>query len=68
MSHVFTVFDRLDYRLQKLAEPWDVLWSHQYPFGTLKEDLRNLKPHQKVILHHNLQALYSSLSVLVVFE
>lgn len=48
MSHVFTVFDRLDYRLRKLAEPWDVLWSHQYPFGTLKEDLRNLKPHQKV--------------------
>ena len=56
MSHVFTVFDRLDFRLRKLAEPWDVLWSHQYPFGTLKEDLRNLKPHQKVIikLRHNL--------------
>ena len=24
------------------------MWSHDYPFGELKEMLQNLEPHQKV--------------------
>lgn len=51
MSHVMAVFNRLGYRIvhqRYKPEEWDVMWSHGYPFGTLKSVLQNIKPHQKV--------------------
>ena len=48
MQHVTTVFDRVEYRERLSGEPWDVLWSHQYPFGNPKLNLTHLLPHQKV--------------------
>ena len=48
MSHVSTVFYRLGFQERLPGEPWDVMWSHGYPFIQLQEDLQHLKPHQKV--------------------
>ena len=48
MSHVAAVFNRLGYRERLPGQPWDVMWSHQYPFATYKEDLQRLEPHQRV--------------------
>ena len=47
---MITVFGRVGYTQGgPPASSWDVLWSHQYPFGTLPpETWRNLKPHQKI--------------------
>ena len=47
MSHVMAVFDRLQYRSSLPGEPWDVMWSHGYPYNVFKEDLQHLLPHQK---------------------
>ena len=56
MSHVMAVFDRLEYRAIYRAEfhsnlptePWDIMWSHGYPYNVFKDDLKHLLPHQKV--------------------
>ncbi|XP_019864292.1 PREDICTED: tubulin polyglutamylase TTLL6-like [Amphimedon queenslandica] len=56
MSHVMAVFDRLDYRAIYKAEyhfnlptePWDVMWSHGYPYNVFKDELKHLLPHQKI--------------------
>lgn len=49
MSHVMAVFNRLGYQVVRHhQETWDVMWSHGYPFGTLKSILQKLQPHQKV--------------------
>jgi tubulin monoglycylase TTLL15 len=49
MSHVSTVFDRLGYGEVSPGGPWDVMWSHGYPYTTdVKNDLKHLQPYQKV--------------------
>ncbi|XP_003740971.1 tubulin polyglutamylase TTLL4 [Galendromus occidentalis] len=49
LRHVFDVFRRSGYRVETTKPPhWDVLWSHEYPFGELSTDLSNLTPGQKV--------------------
>lgn len=40
-------FERLGYvRVNGSEEDWDVLWSHDYPFGGLL--MHDLEPHQRV--------------------
>ena len=47
LRHVIDAFDRLGYQqVDGSTQDWDVLWSHDYPFG--KEFFTSLKPHQKV--------------------
>ncbi|ODN04837.1 Tubulin polyglutamylase TTLL6 [Orchesella cincta] len=49
LAHVFEAFERLGYaRVNVSDENWDVLWSHDYPFRVLNEQLVKLKPSQKV--------------------
>lgn len=49
LKHVFNIFKYLGY--STYSQPklnWDVLWTHDYPFLELVDDLTKLKPHQKV--------------------
>lgn len=52
LKHVLRVFERFGYRI--VTEPgngeWNVLWTHDYPFGTSKtgEHLRSLRSDQKI--------------------
>ena len=49
LNHVIAVFSRIGYtRTESRNRLFDVMWSHDYPFGELKEMLQNLEPHQKV--------------------
>ena len=54
MKHIHAVFDRLGYAHGGPDSDWDVLWSHDYPFIKLKDNISSLKPHQKVayIVNH----------------
>lgn len=48
LRHVIETFEKLGYARVNGSEDdeWDVLWSHDYPFGgTLKHEL---EPHQRV--------------------
>lgn len=47
MKHVFLVLDRLGFQREETSN-WDLLWAHDYPFGALRSNLTNLKPHQRV--------------------
>lgn len=56
LKHVTGVLESVGYTLDGgTYSDWDVLWSHDYPFGnsnpTLKTAIMNLKPHQKVCLY-----------------
>jgi len=49
LGHVITVFNRLGYTMVGPGEDWDVMWSHEYPFNALPQEMwSNLKPQQKV--------------------
>lgn len=62
MTHVFAVFNRLGFQMWKPGEQWDVMWSHGYPFNAFQEDLKNLKPHQKV---HTLNENHSHFTIFI---
>ena len=50
LKHVIETFEKLGYtRVNGSEEDWDVLWSHEYPFGSVL--LHELEPHQKVSQH-----------------
>lgn len=43
------VFDRLGHRMVNGSEePWDIMWSLEFPFDRFPEKLGNLKPHQRI--------------------
>lgn len=48
LDHVIDIFDRIGYRRVNgsAGEEWDVLWSHDYPFGHHLQEA--LKIHQRV--------------------
>ncbi|CAG7689968.1 unnamed protein product [Allacma fusca] len=48
LKHVFKVFNTFGYNRGYIDADWDILWSHDYPFTTLKTTLENLLPHQMV--------------------
>lgn len=48
LHHVNVVLDRLGYKKDLNTSDWDLLWAHAYPFRTLYQQLKNLKPHQRV--------------------
>ncbi|OQR76401.1 tubulin polyglutamylase TTLL4-like [Tropilaelaps mercedesae] len=49
LRHVVDVFQRVGYRVVTRKPPrWDVLWSHEYPFGDLSYEVNNLTPGQRV--------------------
>ncbi len=49
LKHVFVVFERLGYQtVTSHVSNWDVLWCHDYPFMQLKDEMMNLKIHQRV--------------------
>jgi len=54
LKHVTEVLFHMGYNVvnytdeEGATKPWDVLWSHAYPFRALKPLLRSLLPHQKV--------------------
>ncbi|ELU16337.1 hypothetical protein CAPTEDRAFT_102035 [Capitella teleta] len=48
LKHVIAVFDRLGFLRVTHSPHWDVFWSHDYPFSTLRSEMLQLKPHQKV--------------------
>lgn len=50
LRHVFEAFERYGYvRVNATDEDkWDVLWSHDYPFRIMKEQMMKLRPDQKV--------------------
>ena len=48
MRHVIQVFERIGYKRGDSSSDWHVLWSFEYPFTTLRNQLLHLKPHQKV--------------------
>ena len=51
LKHVFNVFERCGYAVGNDNSNWDVLWSHEYPFVSLKTKIGKLKPHQKVMFN-----------------
>ncbi|XP_062503753.1 probable tubulin polyglutamylase ttll-15 [Corticium candelabrum] len=49
LNHVIAVFERLGYDTSaKKEDNWDVMWSHEYPFGQLGGLLSEMKATQKV--------------------
>merc|ERR1719295_458310 len=50
LKHVYNVLERAGYSRvpHNGSEHWDVLWSHLYPFNTLKDQMASLKPGQRV--------------------
>lgn len=48
LKHVHLVLERIGYEKSTNNTPWDLLWSHDYPFRVLYPHLHRLKPHQKV--------------------
>ncbi|XP_041981293.1 probable tubulin polyglutamylase ttll-15 [Aricia agestis] len=48
LKHVHLVLDRVGYEKVTNKEPWNLLWSHDYPFRVLYTDLQRLGPNQKV--------------------
>lgn len=50
LRHVVDIFDRVGYQLVNgsVDSSWNVLWSHDYPFGSSGKFFRELKDHQRV--------------------
>lgn len=48
LKHVHLVLERSGYEKSTNTSPWNLLWSHDYPFRVLYPHLHKLKPHQKV--------------------
>ncbi|XP_022667354.1 tubulin polyglutamylase TTLL4-like [Varroa jacobsoni] len=49
LRHVIDGFQRAGYRVEtRKPSKWDVLWSHEYPFGDLGYEINNLTPGQRV--------------------
>ena len=48
LDHVFNVFKQSGYTVGDGSDDWMVLWAHDYPFITLKNELSHLKPYQRV--------------------
>ena len=49
LKHVFKILDRVGFeRTYENDTDWDLLWAHDYPFGTLSSELKNLQSHQRV--------------------
>lgn len=51
LHHVKQVFRRLGYSVAETEEPppaWAVLWSHEYPFSSLRAVIGDLNPQQLV--------------------
>ncbi|XP_030764758.1 tubulin polyglutamylase TTLL6 [Sitophilus oryzae] len=49
LKEVFTVLDKFGYQKnENPGDEWDLLWAHDYPFRTLQNELKNLKPYQKI--------------------
>jgi tubulin monoglycylase TTLL15 len=48
LKHVHLVLERYGYEKSTNRTPWNLLWSHDYPFRVLFPHLHRLKPHQKV--------------------
>lgn len=47
LKHVIDAFERLGYiRVNGSEDAWDVLWSHEYPFGGVIT--HELESHQRV--------------------
>lgn len=48
LQHVIDVFKRVGYQVVNgsAGQEWDVLWSHDYPFGHLIT--HTLQPHQRI--------------------
>lgn len=49
LRNINRVFDRLGYRkVNGSEETWDVLWSVDFPFESIPDKLKSLKPHQLI--------------------
>lgn len=48
LKHVHLVLDRIGYEKSTNETPWNLLWSHDYPFRALYPNMHKLKPNQKV--------------------
>lgn len=50
LHHVFEAFERYGYTRVNATEEdrWDVLWSHDYPFRVMRDQMMKLRPGQKV--------------------
>ncbi|XP_046642006.1 probable tubulin polyglutamylase ttll-15 [Daphnia pulicaria] len=49
LEHVFTLLERAGYvRGSIYSSDWNLLWSYEYPFRVLKDQLVNLPKHKKV--------------------
>ncbi|CAH0677249.1 unnamed protein product [Chilo suppressalis] len=48
LKHVHLVLERSGYEKCTNNTPWDLLWSHDYPFRSLYPNLHKLRPHQLV--------------------
>ena len=48
LQHVYSVFKQTGFTVGDSSDHWTVLWSHQYPFHTLRKQLFHLEPYQKV--------------------
>ncbi len=50
LHHVFEAFERYGYTRVNATEDdkWDVLWSHDYPFRVMRDQMMKLRPGQKV--------------------
>ncbi|XP_049875108.1 probable tubulin polyglutamylase ttll-15 [Pectinophora gossypiella] len=48
LKHVHLVLGRLGWEKSTNATPWDLLWSHDWPFTALAPHLYQLQPHQRV--------------------
>ena len=50
LRHVVEMFERVGYQLVNgsVDADWNVLWSHDYPFGSGGRFFRELKDHQRV--------------------
>ena len=42
------VFDRFGHKKVNGSDDWDVFWSLEYPFYMFSEQMKSLKPHQRV--------------------
>lgn len=48
LKHVHLVLNRIGFEKSTNETPWELLWSHDYPFRVLYPNLHKLKPNQKV--------------------
>lgn len=48
LKHVHLVLDRIGFDYGTNQSDWDLLWSHDYPFRTLYQHIKSMKPNQLV--------------------